>query len=62
MTLLSYKSLMIAIPTEALNEKVNVAHVIANNKDYIVAMESLVNFYSELKLAANKSEKEKPSE
>ncbi|MDR3548697.1 MAG: hypothetical protein P4M11_10620 [Candidatus Pacebacteria bacterium] len=57
MTVLSYKSLMVAIPTEALNEKANVAHVIANNKDFIVGMESLVSFYSDQKMAVTKSDK-----
>jgi len=60
MTVLAYKSLMVAIPTEALNEKVNLPLVIANNKDFVIGLEALVNFYVEQQQIVTKSEKPAP--
>ena len=47
---------MIAIPTEALNEKANLTIVIANNKNFFVGLESLLSFYLEQKQEISKLE------
>ena len=48
---------MIAIPTEALNEKANLSIVIANNKDFIIGLEALINFFVEQQQAIIKTER-----
>ena len=59
MNVLMYKSLIVVIPSEPLNENVNPTLTLANNKDYIVQLESMVNFYHRLSLMTKKTGRQK---
>eukprot|EP00826_Nyctotherus_ovalis_P057401 TRINITY_DN7842_c0_g2_i16.p2 TRINITY_DN7842_c0_g2~~TRINITY_DN7842_c0_g2_i16.p2 ORF type:complete len:132 (+),score=46.32 TRINITY_DN7842_c0_g2_i16:1017-1412(+) len=49
MSIATYKSFMLALPTEAINEKANHTIIMANSNDFIKGLSKLVAFYAEQK-------------